>query len=105
MKRGVRPAKWLWLVALSPTPLAAQAAPQPPDPDEIIVEGRRANERYRLPQDMRMALPEASSAPRAFDPRLACQNVGPYSCGTDLVPIVTVRSDGSTQIGTGPDER
>ena len=91
-----------WAIVLLPFPaIAAQPQPAPPtagDP-EIIIEGRRAGERYRLPTDMRGPPPEASRAPAAADARLACAGVGAYGCGTEVLPIVTVRGDGSVQIG------
>ena len=67
---------------------------------EIIVEGRRTTDRYRIPIETRTSSPaDAAPPPAAADPRIACHGVGAYGCGTDVLPLVTFRSDGSTQIG------
>lgn len=92
---------------------STSASPQPAAPSvknpadvEIIVEGRRTSDRYRLPADLRPIAPvDALNPPAAADPRLACHGVGAYGCGTQVLPIVTVRGDGSTQIGATPNDR
>jgi dienelactone hydrolase len=95
------------LMALA-APLVS-AEPQPPpvaNGAEIIVEGRGTPDRYRLPVETRTASPaDAVRAPAAADPRMACHSVGAYGCGTDVLPILTFRSDGSTHIGATPEGR
>ena len=82
--------------------LLLQSAPAQSIPPDIVIEGRRERERYRLPQAESRAPAARDGATAATDPRLACHNVGPLGCGTATVPIVTVGGDGVV-LGT-PDE-
>lgn len=92
----------MWLAAIP----AAAAPVQREGEAEIIVEGRRTGDRYRIPEKLRPLPPtDTARAPAASDPRLACQGVGAYGCGTEVLPIVTVRGDGSVQVGATPDGR
>ena len=101
MRRGIT---ILLVGGLVTAPLLAQTAPPQVEPGEIVIEGRALGERYRLPTDMRGPPPETRRAPAAADPRLACNGIGAYGCGTEVLPIVTVRGDGSVQIGATPEE-
>ena len=94
----------MWLSAL---PASAEPQPAPSASDaEIVIEGRSTGDRYRIPEKLRPLTPaDTPRAPALSDPRLACSNVGPYGCGTEVLPILTVRGDGSTQIGATPDGR
>ena len=103
MVRWIALAATAWIAAEGA--LAAQSVAPAPN-EEIIVEGRRTSERYRLPTELRpIATADLLKPPAAADPRLACHGVGAYGCGTEVLPIVTVRGDGSTQIGAEPEER
>lgn len=66
---------------------------------EIVVEGRRNNERYRLPQEFRTTPAPTSHRLSSIDPRLSCRAVGPRGCGLDPLPILTFKSDGSVEVG------
>lgn len=86
-------------------PAAGAEPPLAPDASgaEIIVEGRRTTDRYRLPEVLRpLASSDRYQPPAAADPRIACHNVGAFGCGTEVLPILTVRGDGSIQIGSDP---
>ena len=73
------------------------------DVDPIIVRGN-PSERYRIPEELRRMQPEKSERWRKqVDRDLGCQHVGPRSCGTPVMPIFTIKGDGSTQIGSKPD--
>lgn len=65
----------------------------------IVVEGRRSNERYRIPQELRTLPPEYDRHARASDPRLACRAVGPMGCGITPNRLLTVSGDGKVQFG------
>lgn len=69
-------------------------------PADIVVYGRRTDDRYRIPEELRNS-PSAAPDRRAsgIDPRLACQAVGPMGCGIKPLPIITVGSDGKVRIG------
>ena len=66
---------------------------------EIVVEGRRKSERYRIPPELRTMPREIERRTQAADPRLACRMVGPRGCGTPVMPIVTVTGDGKVRSG------
>lgn len=74
------------------------------DEEEIIVEGRRKSERYRIPPELRTLPKERDMRAQSFDPRLACMAVGPRGCGPPLMRIFTITGDGKTSIGAPKEE-
>lgn len=89
---------WINLIGMAAQAAAVPAPPDPPEQREIIVEGRRHQDRYRLPPELRTLPAERDGRMAGSDPSLACHNVGPLGCGTKLMPILTVRG-GQTIIG------
>jgi hypothetical protein len=83
----------------SQTPVDPNASSETAADAEIVIEGRHANDRYRLPSEFRTLRAERDHRSNSIDPRLACRAVGPTGCGFEPLPIVTFRSDGTMQIG------
>lgn len=79
----------------SRTAVSSAAVVQP----TIIIEGRRNQERYRLPPEFRPPTTRKDHRSSSMDPHLSCRAVGPKGCGIDPLPIVTFKADGSLQIG------
>ena len=89
------------LVGLSSV-LPAQSA-KPGTEEPIIVEGN-PSERFRIPEPLRRLPAERTERWRNQVNRdLGCQHVGPRGCGTPVVPIFTLKADGSTQVGSKPE--
>ena len=90
------------MLAAPRTEAQSNAAPQNASSiahPEIVVEGRRKSERYRIPPELRTIPREIERRTQAADPRLACRMVGPRGCGTPVMPIFTVTGDGKVRIG------
>ena len=110
-----RPAATAALIAVSALAVPARSKPQVPSPNsgqtlptpqpevsteaEIIVRGERLGDRYRIPVELRTRPVETDRRVGAIDPKLACSNVGPFGCGTDTLPILTLRSGGDVTVG------
>jgi len=66
---------------------------------EIVVEGRRPNDRYRIPEELRTIPGQPDHRASSIGPMLACHGVGLNGCGTKPLPIITIGSDGKVRIG------
>ena len=95
-------------IALAAAASAAPAQPlKTPVPDstrdEIIIRGQRS-ERYRIPPELRSLPAERSERWRKEANRDQFrQHVGPRGCGTPVLPIFTVTSDGKVRVGAKKD--
>jgi hypothetical protein len=84
-----------------PSPPLTASAEQQKDglPPDIVVEGRRSTDPYRIPEELRMIPIQPDHRASSIDPMLACHGVGPNGCGIEPLPILTVGSDGKVRVG------
>lgn len=82
-----------------PGAVSQQAAPEKESGTDILVQGQRREQRYRLPPDLRTPPPRPDHRAAGIDPNLACMGVGPMGCGLKPLPILTMGSDGALKVG------
>jgi hypothetical protein len=77
------------------------------DAADIVVQGNRANDRYRLPEQLRNEHGETTDHWRTMvkNDHSACHNVGPHGCPFQANTIFTLKSDGSARAGYPGDGR
>jgi SHS family lactate transporter-like MFS transporter len=94
-------------LALPILPLLAQST-GPANPNvangnsaDIVVQGNRSSDRYRLPQQFRNEPSETTDRWRTAvkNDHSACHDVGPHGCGFQGNTVFTLRSDGSARAG------